>query len=706
MKNCIRNIFSLCVILSMILACLPNYVKASPVDSAAYTNLISGGGAHTLALKGDGTVWTWGLNREGQLGERQTDNPLLPAKVTSISRVEAIAGGSDHSIALKKDGTVWSWGANHFGQLGNGSTTTSSTDPVQATGLTGVIAIASRAAHSIALKSDGTVWTWGYNFYGQLGDGSTTNSKIPVKVKDSNGVVLGDVVAIASGGYHSIALKKDGTIWTWGNNLLGQLGDGSITSSSNPLQLKDSNGAVFGDVVAIAGGQFHSIALKKDGTVWRWGHNLGDGKPIRTSPEHFKSLDGTVAIAAAGYQIIAIKEEGTLWTWGTNGTTLPTESPVQARDLNGNFLSGFVAAAGGELHSIALTNDGKVWTWGFNNEGQLGNGMTLNGTSSTPIQVLDLGWENPSSGNADLSGLTLSDGSLNPVFAADTTGYSVSVTNAVYNINVTSTVADPAAMIRVNGTVVASGQASAPISVQTGLNAISIAVTAPDGTTVKTYTINVERATAQTAPFARLITDKNEYHPGDPVEVRLALDGFDDGAQVNNANFHLAYDASAFELATNRVQDDIVDGTIPSEAKSESAIPGTLTYLVTNIESNYPIVNGSAVFTVKLRIKAGATPGAKMFTFKGDNSDQSADILDLNDHVYRIPTVSVTVTVIVDTPGGNPPSQPPSGNPPSQPPTVPPPGPPTLLPDGWLTGNQPYVSLNQAVRRNRTMGSF
>jgi alpha-tubulin suppressor-like RCC1 family protein len=696
MKSRSRNVLSLSVILSMILVCLPNFIIASPVDSATFTKLISGGGAHTLALKSDGTVWTWGSNRAGQLGERTTENPLLPAQVTSISGVEAISGGSDHSVALKKDGTVWSWGDNHFGQLGNGSTATSSSVPVQAAGLTDVISISSRAAHTIALKSDGTVWTWGYNYYGQLGDGSTTNSKIPVQVKDSNGAAFGDVAAIASGGYHSMALKKDGTVWIWGNNESGQIGDGSTTSRSKPIQVKDSSGIVFGDVVAIAAGQFHSIALKKDGTVWRWGHNLADGTFNRTSPFHISGFDGTIAIASEGYQIIAIKEGGTLWRWGTNGTTLPTD-PFEARDNTGAILTGFVAAAGGETHSTALKNDGTVWTWGNNYFGQLGNGTSLNGTSSTPIQVFDLGWGTPGSSNADLSGLTLSQGSLNPVFAAGITSYSVSVTDAVYSMNITPTAADPAAVIQVNGTVVASGQASAPISLQTGHSAIAIAVKASNGTTTKTYTINVDRAASQVVPFARLITNKTEYRPGDPVEVRLALDGFADGAQVNTANFHLAYDTSVFELATHQVQDDIVNGTIPSASKAESAVPGTLTYLVANSEANYPIVNGSTVFTVKLRVKAGASPGVKTFTFKGDNPDLSVDILDSNNHVYNIPSVSGTVAVIVDPPGGNPPSQPPTG---------PPPGPPTLLPDAWLTGNRPYVSLNQAIRMEQSNGQF
>src|SRR3989304_2356071 len=176
---------------------------------------------------------------------------------------------------------VWAFGGNNYGQLGNG-TTINRTTPVQVSGLTGVGAIASGYGHSLALKTDGTVWAWGFNDRGQLGDGTTINRTTPVQVSGLTGVA-----AIAGGYGHSLALKTDGTAWAWGQNNGGQLGNGTSTifgATTTPVQVCESGGCSNGyltGVAAIAGGFFHSLALKTDGTVWAFGVNstsqLGDG---------------------------------------------------------------------------------------------------------------------------------------------------------------------------------------------------------------------------------------------------------------------------------------------------------------------------------------------------------------------------------------------------------------------------------------------
>jgi alpha-tubulin suppressor-like RCC1 family protein len=142
-----------------------------------------------------------------------------------------VKGGNYHSVALKTDGTVWAWGYNYYGQLGDGTYTDRST-PAQVSNLTDVKAISTLSSHALALKSDGTVWAWGYNYFGQLGDNTTTNRNTPVQVQN-----LTNVVAVAAGGSHSLALKSDGTVWAWGNNYSGQLGDNSTTNRSLPVQV-------------------------------------------------------------------------------------------------------------------------------------------------------------------------------------------------------------------------------------------------------------------------------------------------------------------------------------------------------------------------------------------------------------------------------------------------------------------------------------
>ena len=364
------------------------------------------GRSHSLALKSDGTVWAWGNNSTGQLGDGSTTDRWTPVQVSGLSGVIALAAGSEHSLALKSDGTVWAWGDNSNGQLGDGSTRNRFT-PVQVSGLSGVIAIAGSTFHSLALKSDGTVWAWGLNWYGQLGDGSIDSRSTPVQVSGLSGVI-----AIAGGSDHSLALKSDGTVWAWGNNDYGQLGDGSKTTRSTPVQVSGLN-----DVIALAGGDYHSLALKSDGTVWAWGKNgygqLGDGSTSdRLTPVQVSGLSGVIALAGGDYHSLALKRDGTVWAWGSNtygqlgdGSTSNRFTPVQVRGL-----SGVIAIAAGDSHSLALKSDGTVWAWGRNNSGQLGDGSKT--TRSTPVQVRGLSGVIALAGGSDHSLALKSDGTV------------------------------------------------------------------------------------------------------------------------------------------------------------------------------------------------------------------------------------------------------------------------------------------------------
>jgi alpha-tubulin suppressor-like RCC1 family protein len=228
-----------------------------------------------------------------------------------------VAAGDYHSVALKSDGTVWAWGYNVYGQLGDG-TTTQRTTPVQVSGLSGVIAIAGGGQYwTLALKSDGTVWAWGYNGNGQFGNGTTASSSVAVR----QGTIY-DVVGIAAGTYHSVALKADGTVWDWGANGYGQLGNGTTGTSYVPVQAIGVSSAI-----AIAAGQYHTLAVKSDGTVMAWGYNangqLGDGTITnRSTPVAVSGLTGVTSIAAGNHSIATARNNGVnlIWAWGLNNS--------------------------------------------------------------------------------------------------------------------------------------------------------------------------------------------------------------------------------------------------------------------------------------------------------------------------------------------------------------------------------------------------
>ncbi len=337
----------------------PVTVKA-PNGSGALTGIVAVGTASrtTFAVHRDGRVFGWGENNEGQVGDGTRTKRRLPVTVTGpggtglLRDIVAISGGYEFAVALRADGTVWAWGDNADGQLGDG-TTTDSTVPVQVKGpggvghLTRVVAIAGAVDgyHVVALRADGTVWAWGDNTEGQLGAGDMASSSVPVQVKGAAGTgYLTGVVEVAAGESFSMGRRADGSVWTWGHNGNGQLGDGTRIGSLVPVRV---NGLA--RATAIGAGTRHALAVLADRTVRAWGNNgdgqLGDGSSDdAVAPVRVRGLNaraGVVAVNGGRRHSVSVAADGTIRSWGENyegqlgdGTEYDSTAPVAARDLD------------------------------------------------------------------------------------------------------------------------------------------------------------------------------------------------------------------------------------------------------------------------------------------------------------------------------------------------------------------------------------
>ena len=284
----------------------------------------------------------------------------------------AIAIGDMHGVLLKSDGTVWTWGYDSHGQLGredDGSLT-----PVQVPGLTNVRSVAAGDAYSMALRSDGTVWTWGQNKDGQLGNGGPQDSPRPVAVAG-----IPPVAAIAAGKTHALALHTNGTVWQWGVG----------AAKNTPVQIEKMPPAV-----AIAAGDEHSAALDREGNLWLWGYHgagdLGDHNyDLSYLPRQVAGLTNLIAVAAGYHDTVALKKDGTVWAIGYgeagqlgNGLSKTSTKPVMAVGL-----TGVKAVAARYMAVMALKSDGAVWGWGSNHDHQLGNPRVDSEDSNKPVRA-------------------------------------------------------------------------------------------------------------------------------------------------------------------------------------------------------------------------------------------------------------------------------------------------------------------------------
>ena len=398
------------VILFILLPAFISSVRGADVVS------VWGGGRGTVILKSDGTVWTWGANFDGKLGLGETNDlrTLTPVEVNGagnigyFNSVKAIMGGEIHNVALKSDGTVWCWGWNAFGQLGNG-TTNDSWVPAQAgltatPPMTNVVKLGGRPYFTLAEKADGTIWAWGMNQFGQMGNGTLTPfgsppNSVPVMVSNSlPGGPINGALQITCGYQFGAALATNGTVWTWGSGTHGEQGTGSTTTNYISVPVPGLT-----NITQISAGWFHILARKSDGTVWAWGNNasgeVGDGTTNNDfAPVRVLNVSNIVAVSGGDSHSSALAADGTIWKWGRNdvgelGINAADNNahplPVKlATDKFGNVFSNVVMMAARDYHNIAVKADGSVWMWGANDQGQCGDGTQNDAWRPVPVAGL------------------------------------------------------------------------------------------------------------------------------------------------------------------------------------------------------------------------------------------------------------------------------------------------------------------------------
>lgn len=320
--------------------------------------ILASKGNHNLAIREDGSLWVWGNNEFGQLGDGTRKDVFIPKKIIEDSIV-GIAAGERHCLAIRNDGSLWAWGINFASQFEN--------DLVPQKTISAAQTISIGMQHSLVKLRDGALLDFN-DIYTIRSENVTENTDYFVKWVFKSGVI-----DISAGAWHSLALREDGSLWSWGSNFFGQLGDGKIVDSKVPQKIIES------DVIRAVAGDSFNLAIKKDGSLWAWGNNdygqIGDNT-YKVSRVPKKIIEkGVIDITAGSYHSLAVMENGSLWAWGNNefgqlgnGSNLSLNKPNRIIEQN---IGGIGA---GSNHSLAVKKDGSVWAWGRNNEGQLGTG--------------------------------------------------------------------------------------------------------------------------------------------------------------------------------------------------------------------------------------------------------------------------------------------------------------------------------------------
>lgn len=365
----------------------PTYIEMPvPTQFGTENNWVnvSLGTGHTMAEKADGTIWTWGRGDYGQTGNGSISNQTNPLLIsTTKSSWLTTTLGLNHTLGIKTDGSLWAWGRNSYGQLGIANLIDKN-QPVKVDSGNNWVNVAAGGNHSLAIKASGTLWAWGQNSYGELGVGNNATSNIPIQIGTDD-----KWASIACGDYHNIAIKADGTLWAWGYNSSGQLGDSSVIAKNVPIQVgTDSNW------VSVSVGLLHTIGLKANGTIFIWGNNsfsqLGNGSSNNSLvPTQITTNSNWISINAGDYYNCALKADGTLWGWGfnANGQLGLNDSTNRNIPTQVGTDNKWILISSGGYHNIALKANGAVYSWGFNGSGELGLGNYFNKYAPAKVNV-------------------------------------------------------------------------------------------------------------------------------------------------------------------------------------------------------------------------------------------------------------------------------------------------------------------------------
>ncbi|SFC86498.1 RCC1-like domain-containing protein [Spirosoma endophyticum] len=460
-------------LLTVWLVLLGSVAPAQPSSPSLNWESSTTGERHTVGRQSDGSLWAWGENFYGQLGNGTNTDRTSPVRIGLSTNWVSTATGQEHNVGLQSDGSLWTWGRNLEGELGDG-TTTNRNSPVRIGIETNWASIAAGYYHSVGIQSDGSLWAWGRNFWGSLGDGTTTNQNQPKRIGQAT-----NWISIATGQEHTVGLQSDGSLWAWGRNFEGQLGNGTTTNQNQPVRI----GSVT-NWVSIAAGQYHTIGLQSDGSMWAWGNNqygqLGDGSTTsQSSPVRIGSATNWASITAGYTHTLGLQSDGSLWAWGFNysgqlgdGTTNQRNSPVPITTA-----SPIVSLSRGPaaFHSVVIgATRQTLCVTGNNSQGQLGDGTTTDRTSyqcALPTQPVS-----PISLTATASSTA--------VCAGSTAVLSVSITGGVTPYSYTWAAPSGATLSSISTSTV-----SASLTI-TGLNTFTVTVTGAEGTPV-TATMNV-----------------------------------------------------------------------------------------------------------------------------------------------------------------------------------------------------------------------